>query len=52
MTCVNVQGSSVIDYVLHENNLFKFIHSFIFHDPNILSDRIVEFNRQFMSLND
>ena len=35
------RGSSVVDYVLSSQDLFKYINRFESHDPNILSDHCV-----------
>ena len=37
-TCINKQGSSVIDMVLAKSNIFHLVHSFELDEPNILSD--------------
>ena len=37
-TFVGSRGSSVVDYVLSSQDLFKCIKHFQVHDPNILSD--------------
>ena len=37
-TFVGSRGSSVVDYVLSSQDLFKYINRFEVHDPNILSD--------------
>lgn len=50
-TFIGSRGSSVIDYVLASEDLFRFVKDFEVQDPNILSDHCIinfsfEFNRQ------
>ena len=40
-TCINTNGTSVVDYVLCKPELFKLIQSFNVAEPNILSDHCV-----------
>lgn len=47
-TYVGARGSSLIDYVITEPDLFKFFSKFVVDNPNILSDHcIVNFSLQF-----
>ena len=47
-TYVGSRGSSVVDYVISTQNLFRNVESFTVHDPNILSDHcLVEFSLSF-----
>ena len=47
-TFVGSRGSSVVDYVIATQNLFKNVTSFNVHEPNILSDHcVVDFTLSF-----